>query len=362
MKLSSEKRNLLIGGAIIGAVAAALMAFGNPKNMGFCIACFVRDISGAMKFHSAAAVQYVRPEIIGLVFGSFILAVLRGEFRPRGGSSPVLRFFISALVMIGALVFLGCPFRMIIRLAAGDLNALVGLFGFIAGIAVGTFFLSQGFSLGRYQKQSVLEGAALPFANVVLLVVSLAAPALFAASTSGPGSMHAPIIISLIAGLIVGAIAQRTRLCMVGGIRDTILVKDPTLLYGYLGIFVVLLVFNLATGRFNLGFANQPIAHSDHLFNFLGMALAGLGSVMLGGCPLRQIILAGEGNSDSAVAVLGLVAGAAISHNFGLAGAAASADSAGGASAAAKVVVICGIIFLCLLAVAKIYLVRREER
>ena len=37
------------------------------------------------------------------------------------------------------------------------------------------------------------------------------------------------------------------------------------------------------------------------------MALVGWGSVLLGGCPLRQLILAGEGNGDSAVTVLGMI-------------------------------------------------------
>ena len=49
------------------------------------------------------------------------------------------------------------------------------------------------------------------------------------------------------------------------------------------------------------------------------MYLAGFGCILLGGCPLRQLILAGEGNTDSAVTVLGLMAGAAFAHNFGLA-------------------------------------------
>ena len=361
MKINTEKRNLIIGGVVIGLITAALMHLGNPKNMGFCIACFIRDIAGAMKLQNAAPVQYVRPEIIGLVLGSFILAILRKEFRPRGGSSPMLRFVISALVMIGALAFLGCPFRMIIRLAAGDLNALVGLIGFICGIAVGALFLVKGFSLGRYEKQSAVEGATLPFLNVVLLVLLVAVPTIFVFSTSGPGSMHAPLVISLIAGLAVGAIAQRTRLCMVGGIRDTILVHDSTLLYGYGAIFLTLLIYNLATGGFKLGFAGQPIAHSDHIFNFLGMFLAGLGSVMIGGCPLRQIIMAGEGNSDSAVSVMGLVFGAAISHNFGLAGAASSATSAGGVSTAGRITVILGILFLVAVALCNIYITRKKE-
>ena len=86
---------------------------------------------------------------------------------------------------------------------------------------------------------------------------------------------------------------------------------------------MAVLVGNLVMGKFNLGFAEQPIAHSEWLWNLLGMVLVGWGSVLLGGCPLRQLILAGEGNTDSAVTVTGFVVGAAVSHNFGLASSAA---------------------------------------
>lgn len=361
MTLTKEKRNLLIGGGVVGLVAGLLVLFGNPKNMGFCIACFVRDVAGGLKLQTALPVRYIRPEVLGLILGSFIIAIFKGEFRPRGGSSPALRFIISAFVMIGALAFLGCPLRMVIRLAGGDLNAALALVGFIAGIALGAYFLTKGFSLGRYKAQDKLEGGALPFFTLVLLILFIAVPSIFAFSETGPGSQHAPIVISLLAGLAVGAIAQRTRLCMVGGIRDAILVKDSTLLCGYLSLFGVLLIWNLATGNFHLGFSSQPIAHSDHAFNFLGMFLVGLGSVMLGGCPLRQLILAGEGNSDSAVSVMGLLFGAAISHNFSLAGAAYSEATKGGVSTGGRIAVIFGILFLVAVALLKIRKVKKEE-
>ena len=41
------------------------------------------------------------------------------------------------------------------------------------------------------------------------------------------------------------------------------------------------------------------------------MVIVGWGSVLLGGCPLRQLILAGRGNGDSAVTVFGMIVGAA---------------------------------------------------
>lgn len=347
-KKLNEKILLLIAGSLVGLCAVLLVVFGNPKNMGFCIACFIRDIAGATKMHSASVVQYMRPEIIGLVLGSFLLAVFTKEFKPRGGSSPMIRLVLGALVMIGALAFLGCPLRMVLRLAGGDLNALVAFGGFAVGIGVGVFFLNRGFSLGKYYKQNAVEGLALPFVQIVLFVLLIAVPGVLVFSEKGPGSMHAPIVISLVAGLLVGAVAQRSRLCMAGGIRDVMLFGDTKLLFGFIAIFVVTLIGNLITGNFSLSFSAQPVAHSDHVFNFLGMMLCGLGSALLGGCPLRQLILAGEGNTDSALSVVGMFIGATISHNFGLAGVANT-----GVPTAGRVVIIIGLVICCVIGLIK---------
>ena len=106
---------------------------------------------------------------------------------------------------------------------------------------------------------------------------------------------------------------------MVGGFRDAILFKDFYLLSGFIAIFVAAIVGNLILGNFHAGFDKQPIAFNDALWNFLGMVLVGLGSCLLGGCPLRQVVLSGTGNADSGVAVLGMIVGAAFCHNFALA-------------------------------------------
>lgn len=93
------------------------------------------------------------------------------------------------------------------------------------------------------------------------------------------------------------------------------------------------------------------------------MAVAGWGSVLLGGCPLRQLILAGEGSGDSAVTVLGMIAGAAISHNFGMSGNAdAMTDgvfSAGGVPVAGRAGIIIGLVLLLIISAANFY---REEK
>lgn len=342
---------IVLAGVIVGVAALLLTALGNPANMGFCIACFERDIAGALGLHSAAKVQYLRPEIMGLVLGALIMALARGEFRAKAGSSPATRFVLGALVMIGALVFLGCPLRLVIRLGGGDVNAVVGLVGFVIGIGIGILFLKRGFELKRAYPASLAEGSHLPAIAVILIVLGLTIPTLFNSSEAGPGSMHAPAVIALLVAAIVGAIAQRTRLCMVGGIRDVILFKDGNLLTGFVAIFVTVLVGNLILGKFKLGVASQPIAHSSELWNLLGMVIVGWGSVLLGGCPLRQLVLSGEGNGDSSVTVFGMVMGAAIAHNFSLAGNPDSLSDAGelvvgGISTAGKIAVFAALLIL----------------
>ena len=347
MEQKNEKMVIIIAGILIGIIAGALVIAGNPANMGFCIACFIRDTVGGLGLHRSAAVQYIRPEIIGLILGAFILAFVKKEYAPRGGSSPFTRFVLGFFVMIGCLMFLGCPFRMILRLAGGDWNAIFGLFGFILGILAGVFFLNKGYTLKRTYSLPKSEGILMPVVQVILLMLLIAAPAFifFTEPEGGPGAKHAAIIISLAAGLIVGALAQRTRLCMVGGIRDAVLFREWKLLCGFVAVFAAALVVNAIAGNFHPGFAGQPIAHTDGLWNLLGMLLVGFGCVLLGGCPLRQLVLTGEGNTDSAVTVLGLAFGAAFAHNFSL------ASSGEGPTPNGKIAVIVGIV-VCLIIAA----------
>jgi YedE family putative selenium metabolism protein len=303
----------------IGVLAVALSNAGNPKNMGICVACFIRDTAGALGLHGAAAVQYLRPEIPGFLLGACVLALLKGRWKGQGGSAPLARFAIAFFVMIGALVFLGCPLRLMLRLGGGDLNALVGLAGFAAGIALGSVFLRKGFSLGEAENNSRANGLIMPVIAVGLLVFVFVRPAFIKFSAEGVGSMHAPILFSIAAAFIIGAIVQHSGLCMSGSIRNIILIKNPLMFSGYAAIFVAALAGNLLLGSFRLGFEGQPVAHTDAIWNFLGMALTGYGSVLIGGCPLRQMVMSGEGNSDAGVCVLGFLLAGASAHNFGIA-------------------------------------------
>ena len=130
---------------------------------------------------------------------------------------------------------------------------------------------------------------------------------------------------------------------MAGGLRDVFLLKDFTLLSGFLAIWITVTLGNLILHKYDLSALSQPVAHSQYLWSFLGMAAVGWGSILLGGCPLRQLVLSGEGNSDSAVTVLGLVVGAAFAHNFGL------ASSAAGPTGAGKLAVVIGLAAVALI-------------
>lgn len=361
--MSKHHRLILLAGFITGLAALGLTAAGNPANMGFCIACFLRDIAGGLGMHSAAKVQYIRPEIIGLVLGALLSATAGREFEARAGSAPALRFVLGMIVMVGALAFLGCPLRMVLRLAGGDLTAVSGFAGFALGIGIGVLCLKKGFSLGRAYKVKRSNGFVLPCFMAALLVLLLAVPAVLRFSEEGPGASHAYWLVSLVGGLIVGGLAQKSRLCMAGGIRDIFLFRDFHLVSGFAAIFTTVLIGNLLLGGFHPTLAVQPIAHHDYLWNLLGMAAVGWGAVLLGGCPLRQLILAGEGNGDSAITVFGMLTGAALSHNFGMAGNAdamtGGAFVAGGVRTPGQIGILIGLILLFIISVVNLH---KEEK
>jgi len=321
----ASRLGIIFAGAVIGILGPLLQYAGNPKNMGICVACFERDIAGALGLHRATVVQYVRPEIVGFVLGSTVAALLFREFKARAGSAPIVRFVLGMFAMIGALAFLGCPWRALLRLSAGDLNAVIGLAGLATGIAAGVQLLRAGYNLGRSHTTYPAVGWIMPLMMLGLLLllvleVKVSDTGALFFSESGPGSQHAFWLVSLGAGLIIGFLAQRTRFCTMGSIRDVILMGDTHLISGVGALVVVATLTNLILGQFNSpAFFGQPIAHSQHLWNFLGMVLAGLAFALAGGCPGRQLFLSGEGDGDAAVFVVGMITGAAVAHNFALA-------------------------------------------
>jgi YedE family putative selenium metabolism protein len=323
----ATRTGIITVGAVIGVLAPLLQKLGNPGNMGICVACFERDIAGGVGLHRAAVVQYIRPEIIGFVLGAMLAAFAFQEFRPRGGSAPIVRFFLGVFAMIGALVFLGCPWRALFRLAGGDGNAIFGLLGLVGGVWIGTLFFKNGYTLGRSQATYSSVGWLVPLTVFGLLLLMFIFPqvpdqgqsGILFYSVKGPGSQHAPLLISLGIGLLVGVICQRSRFCTMGAFRDLILFRQIHLFSGIVALLIAAFLTNLLLSQFHPGFVNQPVAHTMEVWNFGGMVLAGLAFALAGGCPGRQLFMAGEGDGDAGVFALGMVVGAAFAHNFLLA-------------------------------------------
>jgi YedE family putative selenium metabolism protein len=344
----------VVTGAVIGVSGVILSWLGNPPNTGFCVSCFMENIAGAIGLHGNIRMQYLRPEIIGFVIGAFLMSVRNREFAATGGSSPLLRFFVGVLLIIGCAVFIGCPIKMVFRLAAGDLTALIGVGGLVAGVYVGMKFLERGFSLGRPGPSRAANALLIPVLMALLLSALLLKPDFIAISSKGSGAQYAPLALSLFAGLGIGALAQRTGFCMTGGISRlflwgpvefTFCPKTTGLAIGMTFFFLFALVASFLTGQFSLGWHGQPSSNESHLWNFLAMGMVGFGSVLIRGCPFRQLISAGQGDTDAGMAVLGMLTGAALVQEWGLAGNAAGTPYEG------KVAVLFGLCFLFLIGI-----------
>lgn len=136
-----------------------------------------------------------------------------------------------------------------------------------------------------------------------------------------------PALVTLAMGIILGYLAQRSRICFIGGLRDFLLARDTELLKGAIAFFITTwLAFSVAgalglvdwrapayaggnptqeapagnerqipeatTGGLDVGL---PVLATAVL---AGLAL-GFFSTLANGCPTRQHVLAAQGIRDS---------------------------------------------------------------
>lgn len=307
-------------GTIAGAGSALLTKYGNPIDGGLSIACFCRDIAGSFGLHQTIEFSYLRPELAAIAIVAGITAFIKGSFSPVGGSSTVVRFVLGMLMSFGIFAFIGCPMRVGLRFAGGDPTAVAGLAGLIAGVGAGTLFLTRGFSLGETSKTTRTNGLLFHTFFIIMLIILLIKPAVVILSHQ----RHAPLLISLAVGGLLGVIGQRSKLCFIGGFRNLFLVGDITMLMGFMFLVLSAFTTNLILGQEHFGV--HLIGSDDFLWSFLALGIVGMASVFLGGCPFRQLILASQGNTDSVISIAGIVAGAAIAYNYNLAFTAGSLD------------------------------------
>jgi len=332
---------VVLAGLALGTLGVLLSVWGNPANSGICVSCFIENSAGALGLHNNTRMQYLRPELIGFLLGALASAVIGREFRARGGSAPLLRLVAGIFLIVGCSVFIGCPIKLLLRLSAGDLTAVAGVAGLVCGVWLGVKGAVKGVELGPQQVERTGNGLVMPFLFLLLLAFLIIRPDFINFSTNGGGTEAAPWLWALASGLLLGALAQRSQFCITGSIRDIFLVGRRSYLHWGLGTFVLsALALNIATGRMHLGMYGQPGAHLEHLWSFLGMALVGWISVLIGGCPFRQVVKAGEGNTDAGLVVVGMFIGGAVTQSWGI------AATAAGVSLYGKVAVLAGLAFV----------------
>lgn len=139
---------------------------------------------------------------------------------------------------------------------------------------------------------------------------------------------------TLVLGLIIGWLGQRSGFCSIGGIRDLMIFKQTRLIKGFIALiiaaFVGYLIFSLiwpeAYGGFfwvaQKGFTaigGAPAVATitaTVICMVVGGIFAGLIGVLVGGCPLRQLVMTAEGNLKAIFFFIGLLIGAVVFMAF----------------------------------------------
>ncbi len=134
-----------------------------------------------------------------------------------------------------------------------------------------------------------------------------------------------PVFGSLLIGSVIGFFGQRSRMCFIGGFRDFLLIRDKELLKGlitffvsaWLTIWLLKLVGIISPELYNITnvkYSTYPsllsaLMSKFGLLSFLGGLGIGLFSVLAGGCPIRQHVMAGQGRIGSIWYLIGFYIG-----------------------------------------------------
>ena len=137
-------------------------------------------------------------------------------------------------------------------------------------------------------------------------------------------------IVTILLGILIGWLGQRSGFCSIGGFRDFFLFRHTRLLYGYIaliiGAFIGYLVFWLITPSafehffwlMTSGLTPVPGAPAGLtvvgyiVLAIVGGIAVGIIGVLLGGCPLRQVVMTSEGNLKSLCFVIGMCVGSVV--------------------------------------------------
>ncbi|MEM2123917.1 MAG: transporter component [Methanolinea sp.] len=138
-------------------------------------------------------------------------------------------------------------------------------------------------------------------------------------------AVYAVPALTLLLGILAGYLAQRSGFCSIGGFRDFFLFRHTRILSGYVTLIIFSFLGSLAfwiltpaamehfpwalTSGFLVPVPGAPAGLGPAASLFLAVLsgfLVGFICVLLGGCPLRQAVMASEGNYKAGFFLLGM--------------------------------------------------------
>jgi Sulphur transport len=135
---------------VVAALLAVTLQLGfsvtQPPAYGICMACHGREAANwgvnlvAGTSFPVGGLTRSTPLLttIGVVFGALAAAGRNGELRWRRVGRGLRSVVLGALIMVAALIALGCPTRMWLRLAYGEPLALILVVSLVLGVVAGT--------------------------------------------------------------------------------------------------------------------------------------------------------------------------------------------------------------------------------
>ncbi|MBP2172176.1 cytochrome C [Methanococcus voltae] len=146
MKITPGKVGLFAGFSAI--ILETMFKVTPPPAYGLCIACHTRDLTNWIVNNALGTSLGMAPvsklipvlTVIGVIIGALVAAKANNDFKLRTTHNMAVGFTLGLLVMNFALLMGGCPVRMALRTAYGDMIALVGLVFIAVGVYLGTEF------------------------------------------------------------------------------------------------------------------------------------------------------------------------------------------------------------------------------
>lgn len=164
-KILNGYKGPIILGAIIGVLAAIVqgltLSAGGPEAYGFCALCHTRDLVNGISNIVLGTSLGLAPlsknailpvlTMVGVLIGGYLAARFSSEFRIKHAQLKdiVLYFFGGVLLMQFGLLLGACPYRAALRFGYGDVVALFGIIGIVAGVWLALKLITRSYNGGN---------------------------------------------------------------------------------------------------------------------------------------------------------------------------------------------------------------------